>query len=312
MIGNTWLHHLINDSLMPELLFHKNDSYFRDIWREWHSDIIKDSPVFIHPIKAFQVVGLDFTEEIKQDLEQLALFSRNVSDQPPLKRLIEFFPLQYRQRVYALLIWQTLHDQFYLILSLINEESSIKHQQYILMHYLMDLEQWMDDNHQKSEKSSHHIIRQTYSLFLGFFWLKYIRYYKDLLYINSLRYFEEDVAYQLNQMYEKTKLLQEFLLDQLKEKPALIQEDFENIAPAEIVAELKEDLKGIKAGLKHMQQPLKMEEDVYLQPKDVRKEFKIAESTLAKYRKEGKLKKFKKVGNRFEYSREELREVLGR
>lgn len=309
MIGNTTIHHLINDSLMPELKAYGDEKIFTKIWREWRSETKR---TFIHPQKAFELAGLNYSKELKNDWDLLQKQSESIAEKAPLHLLFNFFPSQYRIRFFVAISWQSLHVQYHILFSKIRSEDSIQHQQYILMHYLMDLEQLMEDNDNKLNDTTDKCIRLSYRSLMSFFWLKLYTRYSDFLHLKSLRYFKDDLEFQLQSFNENTAKLQEYLADQLAEKPALSQEEFEKMAPTEIMAGLKDDLKEIQESMKHLGKPLEMDQDVYLKPKEVREEFGIAQSTLAKYRKEGKLKKFKFMFNRYEYSRKELMEVWGR
>jgi hypothetical protein len=306
MIGNTTLYHLINDSLMPELMATTGENVFRKIWREWNSEWSRTEASLYNPIKAFKLNGLKLQRDLEDEWETIVPIAVNQKENPPLKKLFDFFPSQYRLRVLLGLFWQILHFQYHDLFTQIRAEASHRHQQYILMHYLMDLEQFMDDNEKKKLADSDAVIRLAFHYLLIFFWLKYENSYQDLIHFKSMRNFKEDLLFNLKNTELQTGKLQEYLLEQLKDSPVLSQEEFEKMAPVEIMAGLKEDIDEIKDGMKHLGQPLEMEKDVYLQPKEVKEVFGIPQSSLANYRKEGKLKKYKFMFNRYEYSRKEL------
>lgn len=309
MIGNTTMHHLINDSLMPELKTFQDEKIFRNLWQDWRTDIAQKNPVFIHPKKAFDFAGLSFSSDLQYDWDELKHLSNQISIKPPLHKLSNFFPLNHQLQFFTSLLWPCLHIQFYGIPQLLRAEPSIQHQQYILMRYLMDLEQLMADNEQRIKTSSHPIVRKTYQQLMYFFWLRYERTNQDLWHPKSLRYFKEDLTYHLKQT-EGDNALSAYLIDQLQEAPPKRIEEFSKIAPLDIAEGIKKDLNDMKETMKHLQPPLQMEQDVYLRPKDAAKLLGIATSTLAKWRVAGKLKKIRNPANRYEYSRKEILRLL--
>lgn len=309
MIGNLCLHQLVNDGLMPELFRDKDENLFRDIWKVWNSDNSRDGKAFLYPASSFKLFGIKISVELTNDWSELKKEWKLLPEQVPVKNLMTIFPAQHRTRFFVALFWQTIHIQFHVLSLTLRNEQSVQHQQYLLMHYITDLEQWMDDNEKKMKNSSQEIIRGSFQQIMIFYWLQYVKKFKDLLHVGSLRYFKEDLEFSLKDVKTPIQKLQEYLVDQLKEPVVLSREEFEKMAPLEIMAQFKDDIDEINAAL-HQLQPLEMEQDVYLKPKDVHEIFGIAQSTLAQWRTVGKLKKYKKVGNRYEYSQKELKLVV--
>lgn len=312
MTGNCSMNHLVNDSLMPELWANADEQVFGEIWRNWNGEIATKHRAFIHPASACHLVGLAMPKDLLMDWDALAILAEKIEKPLPLKKLFGFFPQRQAARFFSALLWQVLYIQYHQLFFLIRTEPSIKHQQYLLMNYLMQLEQWMQDNERKISANNSSLVRHSFHYFLSFFWLNYHRKYVDLIHLASLRYFKEDLEFTLNNMQPETIHLQQHLLQQLKVSPPKSLEEFEKAAPESLVAGISSPKNTKATEQKHLQNPLKMEDDVYLQPRDVKAEFGIAPSTLAKYRTIGKLKIFRKHLTRYEYSRKEIIEFLNR
>lgn len=310
MTGNTTIHHIINDSLMPELSIYQNENIFRGVWREWRELLTRNTLCFLNPLET-PLQEIHFSPELCKDWDALSIMAESYSVKPPLGLLFKHFPSQHRYRFFVALLWQTLHIQFYGLIQILQKEDSIPYQQFLLMSYMRDLEQFISDNQQCLSTHKYHSIRKSFQELFSFFWLKIYRLHQELIHSKSLKYFEEEMLeYLINNKTGTPSLLQEYLIQQLRLKPMESMEEFEKTAPEEIIANMNSDLKDIQKDLKTLKlaPSLEMNNDVYLKPKDAAKFLGIAVSTLAKYRTQGRLKKYRKPvpGNWYEYSEREL------
>lgn len=308
MTGNTTIQQLINDSLMPELSIYKNKISFREVWRDWRELMTRNTPCFLNPVET-PLQELHFSTGLCKDWDALSSMAAYCTIKPPLDLLLKHFPSQHRDRFFIALLWQTLHIQLYGLRQILQKEDSISYQQFLLMSYMREIEQFITDNQKYLSTQKHHSIRISYQELFSFFWLKTYRFHQELIHPKSLKYFEEEMLENLViKPSEKPNLLKEYLIEQLEAKPMESMEEFEKTAPEEIIADMKSDLKDIQKDLKSIKlaPSLEMSSDVYLKPKDAAEFLGIAISTLAKYRTEGRLKKYKRTGNRYEYSVREL------
>ena len=88
-----------------------------------------------------------------------------------------------------------------------------------------------------------------------------------------------------------------------------VKDAFESDDPLEIARSMQKDLQSIRQATKNLQiqaPDLVLSNDEYVWPKEAAKILGVSPQTLLNYKNKGKLKDFRQVGNRFEYSLQEL------
>ena len=312
MIGDTTIYHLINDSLMAELSSFQDEKKFRHIWRLWRVSNRKENLRFIHPKSAFEDAEFSFTPELLNDWNEQKDYSFRLTKNVPDSILLSLFPQQHKRRFFVFLLWETLELQSDFLKYSVHKEPSQIQRQYIIMSYLTSLEQLIEDNHSYFKKTIELEIRKDYQLLMSYFRLILFRYFGDYIHLKSLRYFEEELLLLFeDDETEGIQSLAKYLKGQLKEKPLLSEKEFKNMAPLEIAHNLQTEMGSLKKVVQKLkdQEPLEMNQDEYLKPKYAAKFLGIGTGTLSNWRNKKKINRYKKVGNRYEYSFNELKQL---
>lgn len=315
MIGDTTIYHLINDSLMAELQSFQDEKKFRHIWRLWRSTHQNKVRPFIHPKSAFDAIGFSFTPELLNDWDHLKYYSSKFKVNVPDSILLGLFPQQHKRRFFVFFLWENLQLQFVMLKYAVHKEASQIQRQFIVMNYITSLEQLIEDNQAFFKKAIEIEIRQDYQLIMSYFRLLIFRYFEEYIHIKSLRFSEEELLFYFGEEErEGISTLAKYFKELLKEKPPLSNEEFMKMAPLDILQDIQTEMGSLKQEVQNLRvrESLEMTQDEYLRPKDAAKILGISGGTLSNWRKSKKLINVKKVGNRYEYSLSEIRQLLKR
>ncbi len=310
MYTKTSIYHLVNDSLMPELNCYADSELFRRLWRPLHIQLLENVPTFINPIEAFEANGLPLYHEIKSEWQHLSKISLQDKTFPPLKKLNTFYPKRAKTRFFILLFWQSLHFEFEISIADIKKETNVFQKQYILMQWMINLEQYLEDN--KDNVHHNNEIRQGFHQLMAYYWLLTYRYLPSLIHLESLRFFEEEML-EVFQFQSPKNSLHNYLKDQLFETS---KETISKEATASTLMELAKDMqtefKDLKTSVLQMKAGTftTMHRESYLKPKEAAQMLGISTQTLSNWRIKGKLKDYKKNGNRYEYSFREIQKTI--
>lgn len=312
MFAAVTLYHLINDSLMPELPLYAERGLFSRAWRHIQSQLLDTERPFIDPVEAFETMQIPVHKEVKAEWISLMQQNWKPDSTPPLKLLNSFYPQEAKTRFFALLFWQYIHLGYeYLGRSLI-DASFLFQKQYLLMEFMISLEQFMEDNLQKL--SSGDESRKVFQALMAYYWLMAYRKFFTFLHLKSLRYMEEEVLYTF-QAQEPNSLFYYFYskLQPLKQDPEAATEQLPSTSNPLLdlaktiqtdMGSLKDTLTQIKTGERRVSKA-----NLYIKPAKACEMLNICPQTLSNWRKKGKLKKFRKVANRYEYNLKEIESI---
>lgn len=306
MYSHSTLYHLINDSLMPEQKRFEDPHLFRRLWRHLQPQLLKVEAIFINPIEAFAKNELFLDKEIKKEWllwEQIPLHSTEL---PDLKRLNYFYPQSTKTRFFVLLFWQSMHMAFLQLAQDLAQKLPPIQKKYFLMHFMSQLEQYLDDNANKRKSPKE--IRSVFHALLSFYWLKAYRDFYALLSLESLRYFEEELLSPFRDAAEDSFVFDigKSLLPAKEKKEDLLQ-----LPLVDLAKHIQTDIKEMQSTVEQFKaDPYSLSNHkIYLQPKEAAELLHICTQTLSNWRRKGLFTDYRKTGNRYEYSLEEIKKI---
>jgi hypothetical protein len=301
------IYHLINDSLMPELKRFSEPRLFRRLWRLIQAQLMHSEAHFIELSAAFVENKVFLHPDIKREWQQWAQFSSNTLSFPPFKKLSLFYPQQTKNRFFIFLFWQNIDFAYQMMHLDLQREASGIQKQYILMQFMGQLEQYLDDNGGKAQNE----IRTHFQLLLSYYWLKGYQNFYDFLSIKALRYFEEELAFLFKDASPNSFIyeLAKGLVPKLSQDLSDLKEESPALPIADLAKQVQADIKTVKAKLENMG-VYSSDTKVYLRPKEAAKLLNIRTQTLSNWRRTGRLTDFQENGNRFEYSLQEIQKMI--
>jgi len=305
MLGRITLYHLINDSLMPELLVYQDLKLFRKLWRSIQESLTAPTPRFINPSKAFERLGLPLHKEVKEEWWRLSVHPLPSSVFSPLKQLNHYYPQQHKTRFFTFLFWQNIHISYENMRLRLEKESMNMQKQYLLMYFMTHLEQYMEDHAKKEEEGKE--IQAVFQFLMAFYWLKGYQDFPSLLVTKSLRYFKEELLYLFQNPEANTffaYLAEQISPSETKAEKEILKEE-RSLSLTEMAQTIHKEMKEIKEKVIKIKTG-EVDEQVYLTPKACSKILNISVQTLSNWRRKGMLKDYKRVANRYEYSKKEI------
>ncbi|NPD47963.1 helix-turn-helix domain-containing protein [Lentimicrobium sp. S6] len=319
MTGNTTLYHLINDSLMPHLGVLREEKSYRILLKSLGKTAHDENLYFNGLAPAFERLNFQVHPHLIKDWKGLAVVQKENRLKNPLALCIACFSSELKPNFFIWLLSSVLFVQYGVLKKEIAGTPLKSARIYSLMKYLIHLEQLMEDVQISLSKNYGGLIFQAYKLVLAYYLLRLKREFPTYVKTNVLRYFDEEVrelfltpisdqkSHQNFQQQMKTTI--EFILAPPPYQNLEVADAFESDDPLEMVKSMQKDIQNIQVATKNLRisaPDLELSNDEYVWPKEAAKILGVSPQTLLNYKNKGKLKDFRQVGNRFEYSLQEL------
>lgn len=294
--------------LTPEKARFKDAGNFRQVWQEYAS-LKKGDDFFWNPQKALEVIGFGADSLLSDDWKNLEIISIQMKSRMPSSYLILKFPQEHRMRFFLNLLWQTLEIKYQMVHMSMRSTALESKIQYEIMTLMVNLEQWLDDNQRKMKMNQYDVIRENYQELISWYWLRIYDSSQLYIHMRSLRYMKEEIVL-LSKRNNPDSLIGSYDVQHqqnMTEKESRQIEKSDSIY--EMIDEMSQDLQDLQRDVKKKAEDLQMYEEPFLKPAEVCKKLEISSQTLSNWRKQGRFKTYKEVGNRFEYSEKEVLEI---
>ena len=316
MTGTISLYHLINNSLMAELACFQD----RRLERLLFKNTIKDKgAVFKQLKKGFEESLIQLPPEIIEDWEESSYIA-NEQDSL-LKCPKKLFPFEHQKQFFLQIMGHLLALQQEELQKIQQEERSQRFKTYELRKYLNGLEQLIIDNKKHQENTStYQDLRISYHFSLVYQYLWVYGHFEESIgeasFLNNVQewraYFllkEEDPTIESWKVYWRQEVTMLY--------PSHEKEDTGDITDRKVqdmAIDIRKEISFLSQQLHKYKNQLhkRSAEPDYIKPKQAAGMLGISTSTLANWRKKGKLKDIRQIANAYHYNTEEIRRFINR
>lgn len=312
---------------MPWLAPFTDDKKLRKLIIYIESEINKDKTSFFKSLgKNLNYAGINVNDAITDDWRTISKHEYNYYDEVLFLKIKKILWKEAKVRFYVMLAINCGFAHLYWLKDAVEREDDNRLIGFKVMRSLKDIGQFIIDGRSNTAKSkSSEYIFDGVNMILSFVWLKILSLYHPHIFMDGLPLMKEEVIYNIicrNKRSENMNILREAILlalNLLEEKAEQHTISNEETAVSDIsemkMPDIIELSKGISSDISSLKSDIKKIETCkdkkpeYIKPKEAALFLNISKTTLNSWRKKGRMKEFRLMGNRYEYNKRELEKL---
>ena len=314
---------IINDSLMPNLCLFGDEKSIRQLNIYIENDVMNKNKNFFSSLSEnINDSGIKLKSEIKDEWKFLAKKNYQYFAEPLFVKLNKITFSEPVTNLYFKMSLNCAFSHLFCLKNSVNNETDKNVNSFKIMRSLKDIGQMIRDCREDITGCESDSIIEIIRRVLAFVWLKILSVYHKLIYMEGLSMIKEEVIYHItyrDTTSVKVNMIRESILDELnlyEKKPEISEINSHNNIAAEnppstnndiyeIINDISNDLETTKENLTKAVAKEEIGKE-YLKPGEACALLNISKTTLNTWRKNGIFKDYHLLGNRYEYSKQEL------